>query len=326
MPDAATWHLRRHRVILRDHAEVRELFGSDATTGAWAGALVVGQVAIALGVARRPLWVTLALSASAGAVIAHALGVLIHEATHNLIFKGSSKNKALAILANVPLGAPAAIAFRHQHLLHHRYLGETDFPGGKDTQAPTRQEIDFVGKRTLRKLLSFTFGRFFYKARPANTPPRDAWLVANFGACILADIGLVALAGPRALAYVVLSSLIGFGPHALGGRRVAEHLTIRRGQPTNSCYGLLNRVSFDVGYHVEHHDFPAIPWRRIRRLHALAREHYDGLAHVVSWGNLLAAYFFDGRFGVGQYTGASADFLEDRLHFARALVLGTKNE
>jgi sphingolipid 4-desaturase/C4-monooxygenase len=339
MPDAVTWHLRRHRVILREHAEVRELFGTDATSGLWGVGLVIGQVALALVAARVPTWAMLALSASVGAVIAHALGVLIHEACHNLIYKGSPKNKALAILANAPLGAPAAIAFRYQHLLHHRYLGDTDCPGGRDTQAPTRTEIDFVGKGTVRKLLSFTFGRFFYKARPANTPPRDVWLLANLVVCVLADVGLVAAGGPRALIYVVVSSLVAFGPHALGGRRVAEHLTIRRGQPTNSCYGLLNRVSFDVGYHVEHHDFPAIPWRRMRRLHALAHEHYDDLARVASWGSLMAAYFFDRRFGVGQYTGASADFLEEasapeatpepaprRLVFARALVLAAKEE
>jgi fatty acid desaturase len=83
--------------------------------------------------------------------------------------------------------------------------------------------------------------------------PHDVWFVANVVACLLADGALIATAGTRALVYVLLSALAGFGPHVLGARRVSEHLTVRRGQPTNSYYGPLNRVSFDVGYHVEHH-------------------------------------------------------------------------
>jgi sphingolipid delta-4 desaturase len=310
-PDAVSWHLDRHRAILHDHPRVRDLFGADPSSAIWAVVLAAVQFAIAVSVARGPVWVALALSLTVGAVIAHALGVLIHEASHNLVFKGGWKNKALAILANLPHGAPAAIEFRHQHLLHHKYLGDTGDPEGRDTQAPTRKEVDVVGHATVPKLLSFTFGRFFYKARPANAVVHDGWYVANIVACVLVDAALVATAGLRPLVYLLVSALVAFGPHVLGARRVAEHLTVRRGQPTNSYYGPLNRVSFDVGYHVEHHDFPAVPWRRMRRLHAMARERYDGLATVPSWARLMARYFFDARLGVGQYTGVSTEFLEE---------------
>src|SRR5208282_360879 len=168
-------------------------------------------------------------------------------------------------------------------------------PDGRDTQAPTRKEVDVVGHSTLRKLLSFTFGRFFYKARPANATPRDGWLVGNVIACVLVDAAIVATSGVRPLAYLLFTGLVAFGPHVVGARRVAEHLTIRRGQPTNSYYGVLNRLSFDVGYHVEHHDFSAIPWRRLRRLHSMARGHYERLAVVESWSTLIAVYFLDPR-------------------------------
>jgi sphingolipid delta-4 desaturase len=309
-PDAVSWHLRRHRAILEEHAAVRELFGADPTSALWVVVLVVAQLALAVWAGRRPLWVLLGLSLTAGAIIAHALGVLIHEASHNLVFKRTWRNKAVAILANLPHGAPAAIEFRHQHLLHHKYLGETGEIDGRDTQAPTRKEVDVVGHSAVGKLLSFTFGRFFYRARPASAVPRDAWFVANVAACVVADAALVAAAGVRPLAYLLLSGLLAFGPHVLGARRVAEHLTLRPGQPTNSYYGPLNHVSFDVGYHVEHHDFPAIPWRRVRRLRALASAHYDGLATVPSWSHLIVAYFFDARFSVAQYTGLSTEFLE----------------
>lgn len=309
--DAVTWHLRRHRAILHEHPEVRDLFGADAWSAAWIGILAVAQLGLAVAASRSALWVMLALSVTAGAVIAHAMGVLIHEASHNLVFHTGWKNKLAAIVANVPLGAPAAIEFRHQHLLHHKYLGDTRDPDGRDTQAPTLKEVAVVGHSGPRKLLSFTFGRFFYKARPANAVAHDGWWIGNIAACVVADAVLVATVGLRPLVYLLLSALVAFGPHVLGARRVSEHLTLRRGQPTNSYYGPLNRVSFDVGYHVEHHDFPAVPWRRMRRLRRLAEPHYAGLAVVRSWASLMAAYFLDSRYGVGQYTGLSTEFLEE---------------
>jgi sphingolipid delta-4 desaturase len=308
---AAAWHVRRHRAIVSDHPRVRDLFGPDPTTAVWAVVLVAAQLALAVWTAGRSLWVVLVVAVTVGAVIAHALGVLIHEASHNLVFKGAGKNKALAIFANLAHGAPAAIEFRHQHLLHHKHLGEASDPDGRDTQAPTRKEVEVVGHSGPRKLLSFTFGRFVYKARLANAVARDAWFMGNVVACVLVDGALIATGGLRPLVYVLLSALAGFGPHVLGARRVSEHLTIRRGQPTNSYYGPLNYVSFSVGYHVEHHDFPAVPWRRLRRLHATASEHYDGLATVRSWTKLIALYFADARLSVGQYTGVTSEFLEE---------------
>jgi sphingolipid delta-4 desaturase len=309
--EPVTWHAQRHRAILRDHPQLRELFGPDPTTAVWVVALGAAQLTASVLAGRLPLWGLLSLAGTVGAVFAHALGVLIHEASHNLVFRGAWKNKLTAIVANLSLAAPAAMDFRHQHFLHHRHLGDAADPGGRDTQAPTRREVQVVGHSGPMKLLSFTLGRFFYRARPANAAPRDAWWIANVVACVAVDVVLVAAAGFRPLAYLVVSGLLAFGPHVLGARRIAEHLTLRRGQPTNSYYGVLNRVSFDVGYHVEHHDFPAVAWRRMRRLHLAAREHYDGLAVVPSWSRLVAAYFFDPRYGVQQYVGASDEYLEE---------------
>ena len=51
-------------------------------------------------------------------------------------------------------------------------------------------------------------------------------------------------------------------------------------QSTLSYYGVLNWLSFDVGYHVEHHDFPQVPWTRIRALHRMARQWYAPLVAV----------------------------------------------
>ena len=91
---------------------------------------------------------------------------------------------------------------------------------------------------------------------------------------------------------------------------VQEYLTLRRGQPTVSYYGPANRISFDVGYHVEHHDFPHVPWRRLRRLHGSARDDYVRLASVASWSRLLIAHLVEPTRHAGQYTGFTDDYIE----------------
>ncbi len=304
---ALAWHAARRKAILKAHPEVKGLYGYDPTTVLWAAGLVALQVGLTA-FAQRLSWpAVLLLAYVVGAFPAHAIGMLIHEAGHNLVFRKTWANKLVAVLANIPLGAPAALDFRVQHGLHHRHLGDVD---GKDTQAPTRREAEVVHS-PLVKLASFTFGRFYFRARPANHVRFDGWKTLNWVLCIVYGGVVLYFFGVKAFMFGMVSGLVGFGPHPLGGRRLSEHLTARRGQPTNSYYGVLNRVIFDAGYHVEHHDFPNIPWQRLRKLHRIAREFYEPLYNTRSWTVLLFSYLFDARYRVNQYTGMGGDWIEE---------------
>ncbi len=304
--DAFEWHATRRVAILRAHPEVRNLYGHDRSTVAWIFALAALQIALTFYAGRLSWPAAMLLAYAVGAFPAHALGVLVHEAGHNLIVRSATANKLLAIVANVPLGAPAAIEFRAQHSLHHRYLGDAD---GKDTQAPTRHEARIVHSG-LAKLVSFTFGRFYFRSRPANHVGFDRFMAINWALCIGYGIAVLAFGGAKAFAFGLVAGLAAFGPHPIGARRLSEHLTARRDQPTNSYYGLLNRVTFDVGYHVEHHDFPNIPWRRLRALRRIAPEFYEPLYAVRSWTALMTSYVIDPRYKVDQYVGLGGDWLE----------------
>jgi hypothetical protein len=64
-------------------------------------------------------------------------------------------------------------------------------------------------------------------------------------------------AGWPPLKYLIVSSIFAIGLHPLGARWIPGHRS-RHGQETYSYYGPLNKVSFNVGYHNEHHDIVAV--------------------------------------------------------------------
>ncbi len=294
------WHRERRERIRRAHPEVTRLNGRDPSSGFYIVALGVIQLLIAMVVVDQPLGLVFVVALFVGTLPAHALGVLIHEASHNLITRGPRSNKIWAILANLTLIGPAGIEFRHQHLLHHRYLGEA---GRRDTQAPSFREAEVVGNSSGKKLLSFTFGRFVFSNPEAPRPPWDGWLVLNWVACIGTGIAVVGCMSWSSFWYLAFSGLLAFGPSVVGARRLSEHLPVRVGQPTNSYYGPLNALSFNVGHHVEHHDFPGVAWRRLPRVRKLARDEYDSLFFFTSWTRLIVRYFLSPLYRVDHYVG-----------------------
>ena len=119
-----TDHRRRAREILASHPEVRRLIGRNPTSVLWVVALVCVQWLAGYSLADVS-WLWLILAAYFfGAFINHALYVLIHECTHNLVFRKNLYNRVLGIVCDFALAAPSAMAFRKYHLLHHQYLGE----------------------------------------------------------------------------------------------------------------------------------------------------------------------------------------------------------
>jgi len=126
----------------------------------------------------------------------------------------------------------------------------------------------------------------FYAIRPVATVRLqvDRWQLINIGCQVAAIVGVAALVGPIGLAYLVVSVVIaGSIIHPLAGHFISEHFVNTPGQETYSYYGPLNAVTFNVGYHNEHHDFPNIPGRRLPELKTLAPDQYDTLHSHRSW-------------------------------------------
>jgi sphingolipid 4-desaturase/C4-monooxygenase len=67
---------------------------------------------------------------------------------------------------------------------------------------------------------------------------------------------------------------------------------------TYSYYGMLNILTYNVGLHNEHHDFPAIPWTRLWKLNEIANEFYCDLPCHYSWVGVMWQFIRDKEVGL----------------------------
>ena len=111
----------------------------------------------------------------------------------------------------------------------------------------------------------------FYLIRPflVNLKPLEALEALNIAIQLSFDAVVLHIWGTKALLYLVFGSLMGASLHPIAGHFIAEHFTFVKGVETYSYYGPLNLLTWNVGYHMEHHDFPAIPGSRLPQVMTL---------------------------------------------------------
>lgn len=285
-------HRLRTKQILKQHPQIRNLIGKNVNTIYAILFLVFLQVGIAWFVADKSWWWIFGLAYLVGAFADHALFVMIHEATHKLIFKNATANRLAGILANMPQVFPSAISFERYHIKHHSFQGIHEL----DADLPNRWEARLINNYFVGKviwLLFYPLFQAFRVARLKEIKPFDGWIALNW----LANIAFVAaiwyFLGAKAVAFLTLSFFFSVGLHPLGGRWIQEHYLVHGEQETYSYYGPLNKVAFNVGFHNEHHDFPSIPWNRLPQVRNQASGFYDTLYYHTSWTKLFFRFLFD---------------------------------
>jgi len=285
---------------MKAHPEVSRLTGPE-----WRSkyiclfALVLPQIWLSVVTADLPWLPYLAIAYVFGATITQALFLAIHELAHNLFFKSPLHNRLFSMVANWPIGIPYTIPFRGYHLEHHKFQGVD----GVDTDVPSYFEAQHI-RGPLSKTAWACCQILTYALRPMFIKAQDitAMHVTNWAVQIAFDAAMLYAFGWRPLAYMVLCILLAGGLHPCAGHFISEHYVfphLAPKQETYSYYGPLNYLTWNVGYHNEHHDFPYIPWSRLPELRRIAPEFYDNLAVCESWVGVIWDYIM--RDDVGPY-------------------------
>jgi sphingolipid delta-4 desaturase len=299
-------HRVRTREIIRKYPEIRDLMGRNPYT-IFVILLCVGiQVTLAYFLRDAPWWSLFVSAYLIGAFACHTLFICIHEAAHNLLFKKREFNTAAGILANLPLVFPSAVSFQKYHLKHHSFQGVEEL----DADMPYHWEAKLINNSTLGKAIWLLFYPIFQLFRPIRLTKEvaifDFWTVINWIVQFSFLAAVIYFLGAKSTVFLTASFFFSIGLHPLGARWIQEHYLTHGEQETKSYYGPLNPVNLNVGYHNEHHDFPAIPWHNLPKLKKVANEYYETLGYHTSYTGLLFKFLFDKNMSVFSRT-ARAD-------------------
>lgn len=197
-----------------------------------------------------------------GGTLNHSLTLAVHEMAHNPAFGYSrtTLSQYFGMIANLPIAVPMTISFKKYHLDHHRYLGDSHM----DVDIPMKLEGVMFRNSFLKIIwlflnpLLYTLRPFFINPKPVSVPEiHNVIIQLTFDGCLLYFWGL------KPLLYLLGGTLLALGLHPSAGHFISEHYMYTDGFETYSYYGPLNRVTFNVGHHMEHHDFPNIPGSKL---------------------------------------------------------------
>lgn len=314
-------HPKRRQAILDKHPEIQQLCGVPGRyTREVSVAMVAVQLTMAYGFGRvwdvSWVWLVLAAYAIGGSMI-HLAGVIMHEATHCLVSGSPLYNKIWGLIVNIPVPVPIALSFRRYHLEHHTFQGVE----GKDPDLPLAFELLLIRGSTAHKFLWMAFYPLMYVVRGAAFGKAPStWEIVNWAVQLTANAVLYQLCGAKGMLYLFLSLWLGYSFHPVAAHFIQEHYTFESGQETYSYYGPANWFFLNIGYHNEHHDFPAVPWHLLPLVATIARESYEPLASHQSWTGVLVQFITDRNLGPQSRVVRTSDVQKaSRKDFAKIL-------
>ncbi|XP_033110537.1 sphingolipid delta(4)-desaturase DES1-like [Anneissia japonica] len=270
-------HFSRRKAMLKKYPEMKKLMGHDNNMARIMVAMVITQV-IACYLIQDESWLTvLIVGYCFGGVVNHSMTLALHETGHNLPFGHAKpmRNRLIGFLGNCIIGVPISISFRRYHHDHHRYQGEDKL----DPDIPSELE-GMLFRNRFTKMIWMILQPGFYAIRPFLKRPKVPCKLEfyNLLVQIVFDVGIIYFMNWKALAYLFFGTVLCMGIHPLAGHFISEHyLYAGYDSETYSYYGPYNYIAFNVGYHMEHHDFPNIPGPKLPLVRKIAPEFYDDL-------------------------------------------------
>ena len=284
------WHVERSQQILQEHPEIRQYFGNYPLSIIPILFLVGLQWFLAWLVRDLAWWQIGLISLFLGQFVLHSLSVFIHEAAHNLVFKGKLGN-ALTLLAielgSLSFGKSLTYVVKHGKS-HHKHLNdyEQDYEWWDKKQSHFRSVNPAL--RLAEAILHLFPGGVVIadlimeqiippETRNIKTAPKSTGL---YFLLIATSISLYALAwyaiSWQAALYLFwsLTLMVSNWGITFKGQSIAEHNIYQDGK-TYSTYRWTNLPFFNTGYHDEHHTFASIPWIHLPKVKKIAPEYFS---------------------------------------------------
>lgn len=283
------WHSSRSKKILQQHPEIKQYFGNYPGSIVAIAFLVVLQWTVAWYVRNLSWWQIGLVSFFVGQFILHSLGVFVHEAAHNLIFKSKlGSNLALILIVCGSLSFGESLAYIGVHgKTHHLQLNDYRY----DHELWDRKLVEFSSNniywRILETLVHLLPGGIIITdlaisclVKPDIRKVKSAKIPQLLNiVLILISFSLYACAwfliSPQAALYLFWSlTLMGSNwGITFRGQSIAEHHIYQQGK-TYSTYSWTNILFFNTGYHDEHHTFPKVPWIYLPQIKHIAPEYF----------------------------------------------------
>jgi len=213
------------------------------------------------------------------------MGVNFHSHAHKPIFRSAWLSRWAGRLWTLPGGIPS-YWWRYKHLaVHHSHLGEDE-----DWVQPKRRPDGRYENVWVYALLYWPWRWGYHFVRDFHRAPRAvrrrAWrelaiFAVPWSIPFLVDpwMGLGLWLYP---AWFGGSIVMGLGMYAQHAGGTDEH---RFSHTTTFLSHFGNVTMFNAGFHIEHHERPAVHWSELPKLHqAMKPELIAGGAHVVPFG------------------------------------------
>lgn len=292
-------HYERSKKMMKLYPKIKELETYDPKSCLYSVFLILVQLLITCYIDQMNLISYIIVLYFVGATINHILGLAIHESSHNLVFKSRYANIIFSFVVNLPMIFPIAASFRRYHNVHHNYLGVKDGKN-KDTDLFLEWEINNINNK-IKKIIWISLYFFVYIFRGLTFIKMvNVYEVINI---IFQSIFVFVMynnVGIGSVIYLSLCTIIGYGLHPTAGHFLQEHLVMKNEQETNSYYGNLNLLLFNVGYHTEHHDFPRIPCSLLPKLKIIAPEFYNDRYSDDHWTSFFFKFIMDDNITLSQ--------------------------
>lgn len=230
-----------------------------------------------------------------GGIFTNILTLGMHELSHNHAFKSYNNNRLFTIICDLGFGIPVAESFRKYHMIHHKYNGIY----GLDPDIPTYLEQN-IFQNKFGKFIWIIFQGFFYSIRPffIKLFPLNKFQLFSYFCSFIRFTLLWYFIGFKSAIYPIIALLFGAGLHPLAGHFLTEHFYKDNNfTETNSYYGWMNYITFNVGYHNEHHDFPQVPGYLLPNIKNDIYE-YNFTPSINSWFFIIFDFIFNPKYKI----------------------------